>query len=156
VLSGVISASYVFSPTLVNEFSLGSKGHKRQMADPDPAALNKLTRAGAGVTALGQFHPEINPLGILPAMSFGGVVNAASLSYDGRFPLEAVYADYSVVDGLTKVYKAHTFKVGVDMKFIYTKNAGHVARGQAAHPGLWHAIHHPLAGLESAGPDLGL
>jgi hypothetical protein len=122
VLSGVISASYVFSPSLVNEFSIGSKGHKREMADPDPTALAKLTRSGAGVTALGQFHPELNPLGILPAMSFGGVVNAASLSYDGRFPLEAVYADYSVVDGLTKVYKSHTFKVGVDMKFIYTKN----------------------------------
>src|SRR5215469_6201563 len=122
VLSGVISASYVFSPTLVNEFSIGSKGHKREMADPDQTALGKLTRAGAGVMALGQFHPELNPLGILPAMSFGGVVNAASLSYDGRFPLEAVYADYSVIDGVTKVYKSHTFKAGIDTKFIYTKN----------------------------------
>jgi hypothetical protein len=122
VLSGLISASYVFSPSLVNEFSVGSKGHKRAMANPDPTALAKLTRAGAGVTALGQFHPELNPLGILPAMSFGGVVNPANLSYDGRFPLEAVYADYSVVDGLTKVYKSHTFKVGIDTKFIYTKN----------------------------------
>ena len=122
VASGVLSASYAFSPTLVNEFSFGTKGHKREMADPDPTALGKLTRAGAGVPNLGQFHPEINPMGILPAMSFGGVTNAAGLSYDGRFPLEAVYSDYSIVDGLSKVHQNHTFKVGVDIKATYTKN----------------------------------
>ena len=46
----------------------------------------------------------MNPLGILPQLSFGSVPNPAGLSYDGRFPLEAVYADYSVVDGITKVW----------------------------------------------------
>lgn len=122
VLSGVLSATYTFSPTLVNEFSLGSKGHKREMANPDPTALGKLTRAGAAVTALGQFYPQLNPSGILPQLSYGSVPNAASLSYDGRFPLEAVYADYSVVDGLTKVYKSHTLKVGIDIKATFTKN----------------------------------
>lgn len=121
VLSGVVSASYTFSPTLVNEFSFGTKGHKRQMANVDPTALAKLTRAGAGIN-LGQFHSELNPLGLLPQMSFGGVTNAASLSYDGRFPLEAVYADYSVTDGLSKVWHGHTFKVGLDIKATYTKN----------------------------------
>ena len=55
-------------------------------------------------------------------MSFGGVTGAASLVYDNRYPLEAVYSDFSLVDGLTKVYKSHTIKAGVDMKFIYTKN----------------------------------
>jgi len=122
VLSGVISATYTFSPTLVNEFSVGSKGHKRKMADPDPTALGKLTRAGAGVDALGQFHAELNPLGILPQLSFSGIPNAANLSYDGRFPLNYTYADYSIVDGLTKIYKTHTFKVGVDIKATFTKN----------------------------------
>jgi hypothetical protein len=122
VLSGLLSATYTFSPTLVNEFSFGSKGHKREMANPDQTALGKLTRAGAGVTTLGQFHPELNPLGILPQLSFGSVPNSASLSYDGRFPLEAVYADYSVVDGVTKIYKSHTFKAGVDVKATFTKN----------------------------------
>jgi len=121
VLNGLLSASYTFSPTLVNEFSFGTKGHKRQMADPDAAAVDKLTRAGAGVN-LGQFYPQFNPLGILPRLTFGGVTGGASLVYDNRYPLEAVYSDFSVVDGLTKVHNSHTFKVGVDMKFIYTKN----------------------------------
>jgi hypothetical protein len=122
VLSGVISATYTFSPTLVNEFSIGSKGHKRAMANPDQTALGRLTRAGAGVTTLGQFHPELNPLGILPQMSFGSVPSAAGLSYDGRFPLNYTYADYSVVDGVTKIYKGHTFKAGIDIKATFTKN----------------------------------
>ena len=122
VLSGVLSASYTFSPDLVNEFSVGSKGHKRAMTNFDQTALANLTRAGQGLTSLGQFHPELNPWGLLPAMSFGGVPNSASLSYDGRVPLEAVYADYSVVDGLTKIYKSHMFKVGIDIKTTYTKN----------------------------------
>jgi hypothetical protein len=133
VLSGVISATYTFTPTLVNEFSIGSKGHKRAMANPDPTALGKLTRAGAGVTALGQFHPELNPLGILPQLSFGSVPNAAGLSYDGRFPLEAVYADYSVVDGVTKVYKSHTFKAGIDIKATFTRTE---IPGTSAEPSL--------------------
>jgi hypothetical protein len=118
---GVLSASYTFSPTLVNEVSFGAKGHHRYSADWDMSTLQSLTRTKLGVT-IPQFHPEINPYNLIPGMSFSGVTGSASMSWDGRFPLIAMYQDYSFIDSLTKVYRGHTIKAGVDFEAIYTKN----------------------------------
>ena len=117
----MLSASYAFSPTVVNEFSFGAKGHHRYVADYDQDRLNSLTRSQLGIN-IPQFHPEINPLNLIPGMTFGGVPGAASMSWDGRFPLVAMYQDYSVVDGFTKVLRSHTIKAGLDLEAIYTKN----------------------------------
>jgi hypothetical protein len=118
---GVLSASYAFSPTVVNEDLFGAKGHHRYVADYDQDRLNSLTRSQLGIN-IPQFHPEINPLNLIPGMTFGGVPGAASMSWDGRFPLVAMYQDYSVVDGFTKVLRSHTIKAGLDLEAIYTKN----------------------------------
>jgi hypothetical protein len=120
-IGGVLSASYTVSPTLVNEFSFGAKGHKRYTTDYDETALNKFTRSALSFT-VGQFHPEINPLDLLPRLNFGGVPNAANLNFDGRFPMKAMYQDYSLTDGLTKVWHSHTLKFGLDFKYTTTKN----------------------------------
>jgi hypothetical protein len=118
---GVLSASYTFSPSLVNELSFGAKGHHRYCADWDLTTLDSLTRSKLGIN-IPQFHPEINPLNLIPGMTFSGVPGAASMSWDGRFPLVAMYQDYSFIDGLTKVHGSHTFKAGMDFEAFYTKN----------------------------------
>src|SRR5262249_10840503 len=65
LLGGVLSATYTFSPTLVNEFSFGVKGHKRYVSDIDEQALTKLTRSAVGFVTP-QLYPQLNPRDLLP------------------------------------------------------------------------------------------
>ncbi len=121
VLSGVISMTYTFSPSLVDEFSFGTKGHKRYCDEINYSEVENFSRANLGLN-IPQFYPQNNPFNLAPQMSFGGVPGAASLGYDGRWPLNAMYQDYSVIDSVSKVWRSHTFKAGIDLEANFTKN----------------------------------
>ncbi len=77
--------TYTFSPTLVNELTIGMNlwTEDQKLSQKDLAALQ---RATYGIN-IKQSFPANNPLGLLPAMSFGGITSAATVSYDGRFPM---------------------------------------------------------------------
>ena len=77
----------------------------------------KLHRA-VGVTThklagLGQFHPEINPLGILPNATFGGVPNAINLATEVKFPFIGRNNIWNYTDNLSAIRGAHALKFGV-------------------------------------------
>ncbi|MBI3684421.1 MAG: carboxypeptidase regulatory-like domain-containing protein [Acidobacteria bacterium] len=101
----------IFSPTFVNELMFGYAYTfgPPVITDEDMKALQRSTY---GFKA-GSLNPANNPLDLLPAMSFGGVVGASSLSYDGRFPFNGARNVYNISDTVAKTFGAHTVKAGV-------------------------------------------
>ncbi len=101
----------VISSTLVNEASLGVRHSVEQGPPLNDTELAKLQRSTYGFT-LGQFSPQINPLNIIPQVSFGGITNAAAVTYDGRTPLRGADTLMTFSDNLTYTRGAHSFKAG--------------------------------------------
>jgi hypothetical protein len=103
--------TYIFSPTLVNEATVGMNlWTENQKLTSD--GLKAYQRATYGIN-IQQTYPKDNPLGLLPAMSFGGVNGtSANISYDGRFPMVDDSTALSFSDGLTIIRSKHQFKVG--------------------------------------------
>ncbi|MCS7314727.1 MAG: carboxypeptidase regulatory-like domain-containing protein [Bryobacterales bacterium] len=105
-----LNLTYLASATLVNELALGLS-RWTEIQEISPSELAKLQRDKLGIR-LGQRYPHNNPLNLIPAASFGGVTGAASIGYDGRFPMNNYVNAFSVSDGLTKVAGPHTIKAG--------------------------------------------
>jgi hypothetical protein len=103
----------VITPRLINEASLGVR-HSVEKGPPlSDAELAKLQADTYGYT-LGQFNPQINPLGLIPTVSFGNPIpNAAAISYDGRTPLRGADTLVSFSDNISYTLGAHSFKAGV-------------------------------------------
>jgi hypothetical protein len=102
----------VISPTLVNEASLGVR-HSVEKGPPlNDTELGKLQRKTYNFT-LGQFNPGLNPLGIIPQASFGGVPNAAAITFDGRTPLRGADTLITFNDNLTYTKSSHILKTGI-------------------------------------------
>ncbi len=108
------NVTYLASPTLVNELSVGL-GLWTEAQKISDSQLAKLQKDKLGIQ-LGQIYQN-NPLGLIPAASFGGVTGAASIGYDGRFPMDNYVYAVSFSDGLTKVSGAHTIKTGIYYEF---------------------------------------
>lgn len=121
------NATYMASPTLVNEFSIGYSGWTEVQAITD-SELTKLQREKLGIK-IGQFYPENNPLNVIPSASFGGVTGTASIGYDGRFPMDNYVRAWSISDGLTKVWKSHTIKTGVYWEWAEYLQSHHAGSG---------------------------
>jgi len=120
--------TYIFSPTLVNEVTVGMNlWTESQLLTPKD--LGNLQRTTYGIN-IPQNFPKNNPLGLLPAMSFGGITSAATLSYDGRFPMVDDATAFTISDGLSKVWRNHLFKVGVHLEHILY-NQYHQAGGNS-------------------------
>lgn len=109
--------TYIPTPTIVNEFNLGWAGWKESSLFSNSSDLPKFQRSATGMT-LGQFTPSINPLNLVPQMSFGGssgfaVVNNPSISFDSRFPLSNLTRSWQGSDSITKIWNRHNVKAGV-------------------------------------------
>jgi hypothetical protein len=109
---GVINLTHTFSPTMVNEFSFGVH-HSQQLIVPyDDNAVNQLSKTALGIT-LPQWYPQLNPLNMIPWATFGGITNAASFTWDSRFPTKSDDTIFDYTDNLTKVVGNHMFKAGI-------------------------------------------
>ncbi len=110
--SGVYNLTYLISPSLVNEFSVGAHHNTENGPPRSQADIDKLNRTKLGMT-LGQFYPINNPDNLIPWASFGGVTGAASFTTDARFPVKGADTAFSLTDGLSKVWGKHTLKAGL-------------------------------------------
>src|SRR5438270_7532730 len=63
-------------------------------------------------------------------MSFGGVTGAASVTYDGRFPMVDDSMMFSFSDSITKIWNQHEFKFGFLMQRVQY-NQYHQAGGNS-------------------------
>src|SRR5215470_11915832 len=103
----------VITPRLINEASLGVR-HSVEKGPPlNDAELAKLQKATYGLT-LGQFHSELNPLGIIPQVTFNNIVanSAANITYDGRTPLRGADTLITLTDNVTYLLGSHNLKAG--------------------------------------------
>jgi hypothetical protein len=104
------SMTYIFSPTLVNELIIGyNLWTETQVLTKQQLAGYQRSTYGINIP---QTYPADNPLGLLPAMSFGGVSDAATITYDGRFPMVDDSTSYTFKDNISKVWGAHLLKAG--------------------------------------------
>ncbi|HEV8130317.1 MAG TPA: carboxypeptidase regulatory-like domain-containing protein [Acidobacteriota bacterium] len=102
----------IITPTIVNEASLGVRHSVEDGPPLSDAELAKMQRSTYGFT-LGQFHSELNPLGVIPRASFGSVpVNPAAITYDGRYPLRGADTFITFGDTISIIRGAHTYKGG--------------------------------------------
>ena len=105
--------THLFSSSLVNEASVGLRHGVEKGPPLNDSELARLQRTTYGFT-LGQFNPQLNPLDIIPLVSFGTPIqNAAAISYDGRTPLRGADTLISFTDTLSWIRGPHTFKVGL-------------------------------------------
>lgn len=102
--------TYLPNATVVNELALGLS-RWTEIQEISASELAKLQRDKLGIR-FGQKYPQNNPLNLIPAASFGGVTGAASIGYDGRFPMDNYVNAFSISDGFTKVAGPHTIKAG--------------------------------------------
>jgi outer membrane receptor protein involved in Fe transport len=109
----VMNYTRIFSPTIINEATVGVR-HSVEKGPPESdEELRRVIRSDRGLGALGQFFPANNPLGVIPQISsFGGVPNAALITYDGRFPLRGADTVINFTDNITYIHNTHTFKAG--------------------------------------------
>jgi hypothetical protein len=126
-----VNLAYIFSPTLINETTFGMNlWTETQVLTSD--GLKAYQRATYGIN-IPQTYPSQNPLGLLPAMSFGGVSGPAQITYDGRFPMVDDSTSYTFKDNLTEVWRSHVFKAGIQFQHALY-NQYHQA-GSNAFPG---------------------
>lgn len=113
----------IFSPAVLNEFSFGFLSQPAENS-VEEAELKRNLRETVGFQ-IGQFSPQANPLKVIPNASFGGVPNAAALSFEGRFPLWNRYHLLNWSDNLTINRGSHTIKVGayIETFFRHQKKA---------------------------------
>ncbi|HEY3835732.1 MAG TPA: carboxypeptidase regulatory-like domain-containing protein, partial [Bryobacteraceae bacterium] len=122
---------FLFSPTLINETTVGMNlWTETQVLTKEGLAAYQRATYGINIP---QTYPEQNPLGVLPAMSFGGVSSPAQISYDGRFPMVDDSTSYTFKDVVSKVWNAHLFKAGFQFQHALY-NQYHQA-GSNAFPG---------------------
>jgi hypothetical protein len=118
--SSVFHYTRVLSNTIVNEAS-ASLRHSTENGPPlSDTELGRIQKGEVGFQ-LGQLFPSINPLGIIPQVTFGSAIpNVANITYDGRTPLTGDDKLVSVNDTLTMARGKHTFKMGAYIE--HTRN----------------------------------
>jgi len=113
-----VSYTRVFSPTIVNEFTGGGRHNRERWHEVGgQAELDKVLRSTRGFTA-GQWSPEINPQGIIPRISFGGVPSSADVTFDDRFLTGGADTTFSFNDNLTVLRGQHSLKFGMAISRI--------------------------------------
>jgi len=122
--SGIFRYQRIFSPTLINELTVGLI--RRPANDKvDNAEVQRNLRDTVGYKT-SQFNPAGNPLGVIPNATFGGVNQPANLLIEGRFPLVTTHDSFSVTNNVTKTFTSHTVKAGIYVDRIWRNAANAV------------------------------
>ncbi|HVV72323.1 MAG TPA: hypothetical protein VHI52_12635, partial [Verrucomicrobiae bacterium] len=112
----VYNIAYSFTPTLVNEFNIGTAGwSEHQLYNKSDLAQVTLSSSGFNLPSL---YSGVNPLNLYPATTFGlttaNGASAANYGWDSRFPMADQVRSFNATDKVTKVWGNHTFVVGID------------------------------------------
>jgi hypothetical protein len=104
-----LHSTNTITPTLFNEASVAVSQNTLTYTPLDPSALD---RTKLGIT-IAQRNPSLNPLNLIPDMSFGGIQNAANPSLSDGTPYFNQNTIYSFIDNVSKVTGTHTMKLGI-------------------------------------------
>ncbi|HWC19040.1 MAG TPA: carboxypeptidase regulatory-like domain-containing protein [Terriglobales bacterium] len=121
--NAALGLTWTASPTLVNEFTAGYADWRERSGFVNSSDLAKYQRGSSTGVNLGQFSPSLNPLNLIPNMTFGGggtsasagfgISNGPEVNFYTRFPFNNNTGTWEYTDGLTKVWNRHTSKFGV-------------------------------------------
>lgn len=109
--TAVVSGTHIIGPTALVEASMGLNRATESGPPQKQSDVERISRVKSGVL-LPQFHPENNPLNLVPQASFGGITGAASATYEGRFPLRGTDTLFTWNANLTLTRSPHTLKFG--------------------------------------------
>ena len=115
--SGVYTRT--FSANVVNEFNLGYSQARENGALKDGFNLDNVRRDKYGLQNLGQLFPSVNPLNLIPKLSFGGLPNSPAVGFDNRTPIAAADERLWFTDNLSWVKRNHSLKFGVYYEMNY-------------------------------------
>lgn len=118
----VLRYQAVFSPTLVNELTVGVNGRGEWHTTED-SELARIQRSKIGFN-VGQLQPGINPFDVMPNLTFGGIPGAVNLLFDARFPLTGSRMLTMLSDNLTKTCGKHILKTGFSAEREYSTDGG--------------------------------
>ncbi len=97
------------SATLFNEAAVAVSGNTIDVKVLDPQAVDR-TKLGIDIPMR---NPSLNPMNLIPTMSFSGIANFANPSlYDG-LPYYNQNTLWSFIDNVSKVRGTHSFKMGI-------------------------------------------
>jgi len=121
------TVNWIASPTVVAEFTGGYASWLELQTYPDDL-LPRLQRDTIGFN-LPQLYPAQNPLNVVPAIEFGGTnigPGAATILWEGRFPMDTIADAWTGSANLTKVQGAHQFKGGLAYERVryFFRNSG--------------------------------
>lgn len=111
----------IFNPTLINELNMNYTDRPWYLVSLPDGELNRNLRSTVGFKS-GQFFPEVNPVGVVPNATFGGVTGAASLGFEGRFPFNQTLKMMTISDNLSKNFTKHALKLGFYFDNTWTAN----------------------------------
>jgi len=110
-----VNYTKILSPRLVNEMFAGFFIDTEDGRTPNDEETRRLQRQYRGLSGLGQFVPQFNPINVIPKATFGGIptaFSAASIAYDNRFPLFGADSNLTLTETLTYTRGTHTYKFG--------------------------------------------
>lgn len=114
------TVTWIASPSLVNELIVGyARWTEDQVYPQDWLAKVQKDRLGIG---LPQLYPDQNSLNVIPSLNFGATnigPDAATVRWEGRFPMENIADSWTVSNNLTKVWRSHQFKTGVAFEWVH-------------------------------------
>jgi hypothetical protein len=123
---------HIFSTNVVNELYGGLRRQTEGFGTATDADLQHILRSNIGFN-IGQFHPELNPLGVMPLITLGlgnsgSNVSNTNFTYDQR--LGETDHDWltSVTETLTWLKGRHAIKSGAYLEYM---------RNNEARGGLW-------------------
>jgi hypothetical protein len=110
--SGAVGYTKTLSPTIVLEV-LGGVRHSREkwFLEGSPQQQSVVFRQSVGFNE-GQWYPQVNPLNIIPRVTWSGITNPANITYDNRFLTGAATEVFDTSATLTVVRGTHTIKAG--------------------------------------------
>ena len=106
---GTLHSTNTISPTLFNEASFAVSQNSLRFYPEFPNLVNR-TDLGIDIP---QRNPALNPLNLIPDMSFSSVQNYANPSMHDGTPYFNQNTVYSFIDNISKVHGSHVFKMGI-------------------------------------------
>jgi len=106
--------THIFSPSVIMEINTGIRHNREAWYPYGDNEINKVLRSKIGYN-LGQWYPNANVSGYIPRFSFGGVPNAANVSYDNRLLTGGTDFTFNFSDSVAVTRGSHNMKFGFDV-----------------------------------------
>ena len=104
-----LHSTNTISPTLFNEASFAVSQNTLNYAPEFPDLVDR-TKLGINIP---QRNPALNPLNMIPDMSFSSIQNYANPSMSDGTPYFNQNTIYSFIDNVSKIHGSHVFKAGI-------------------------------------------